>query len=677
MNKLLERADSRNSQNNAFDKDFIQKVKERDLRQFLEDAEGMQFNQSGHTICPFHDDSEPSLHVSKKDGVWKWYCHSVECEKGGTNIDYVMQKYNKDFLKAVSILARFHKLKMPEQEKKVVAEYLYKDEKGKLLYTMLRYEVADFSGGKKKGFSADRNMDGVRRVLFRLPKVMKTDEVWVVEGEKDADNISELGLVGTTWAFGIAGWRSSYADFLKDKKVRLCLDNDVPEKTIIKIASSIIQAKAEEVKIIKLPDLKKKDISDWITQHDTHEDLKGWLEKVIDETLPFVLPENNKIEIKNSFLTKYINSISPCTDAPQLFILFSGISLLSTILNRFYFKYPRPVYLNLYTLLLAPSTSYRKSICLDILSDHVSLVNPELLLPDQFTTESLMDILAEHNSRGLIVWRELIQVKEFCFGSDYNRGLPSLLTNVYDCSSKIQRRTRNGEQIVDSPKLTIAAAGISDWLLENLRTVDFQGGIWTRFLFIPVQKDGERKWQFPKDFIMDGNIIDGLKNLDVLEPKQMNLSKIRLPLQTWAMKHMKDCEGLNNPLLRASFERLEVSLLKIACLLQIAEDGSNTVDTPAFEDAAKIIDHLKSILPDFFSEEVAFDGFSKALNRVRKLLKDKKEMKQSDIWKFANVGANWGRQIIEQLIEEGIIEPGTVQADGAGRPGKIYRYIGT
>ena len=37
-------------------------------------------------------------------------------------------------------------------------------------------------------------MDGVTRVLYRLPEILSAEEVWIVEGEKDADNPQSLGF---------------------------------------------------------------------------------------------------------------------------------------------------------------------------------------------------------------------------------------------------------------------------------------------------------------------------------------------------------------------------------------------------------------------------------------------------------------------------------------------------
>lgn len=48
-------------------------------------------------VCPFHIDHDPSLSIDHKRGLW----HCFGCGKGGTVVDYVMEKEHVDFVGAV------------------------------------------------------------------------------------------------------------------------------------------------------------------------------------------------------------------------------------------------------------------------------------------------------------------------------------------------------------------------------------------------------------------------------------------------------------------------------------------------------------------------------------------------------------------------------------------------
>jgi len=639
----------------------------KNLMDHLKTYEAHEF-KGNMTLCPFHEDTNASLDVNQKNGSWVWYCHS--CAEGGNLITHIMKKYGITKGEAVKKLARIYGLETGKSKPVVMNKYSYFDEKGKGLYQIIRF--------KPKTFKADRKMDSIRQVLYDLPKVVEAETVWIVEGEKDAINLQRLGITATTSPFGLSNWKPEFSKSLKDKKIRICLDIGT-SKEAHRRALSILKAGAQEVKIIDLPGLEKtgEDITDWIEMHDskTNEELRAQLEMFATIAPEFDLP-GGELKVKNTFLNLYVDSISRVTDAAEIFLLFSGIGLLSGVCNKFYFHYPRVTPLNLYLLLLAPSTFYRKSVTIDIATDYLCEVNPELLLPESFTSEALLEILTKHN-RGLLTWRELIQVKEFQFGSDYNKALSSLLTDLFDYKPMIRRYTKGeGETVVKNPIISILAAGISTWLVENLKKIDFQGGIWTRFLFIPVEEEENRKFRLPKEFITIPSITEKLDRLDKLEPKKMDLTKIYPLLQKWGEKHHTQVQRLENELLKATFQRLEVAMLKIACLLQLGDNESTTVEPKTFKEAVKIIEYLKRILPAFFEEEVQFTTFDRDKAKISKYLKRKQEVTASALLRYSHIEAKHLDKVINQLIGEDIIGYKFAEKTGPGRPSKIYFYKG-
>jgi hypothetical protein len=376
-------------------------------------------------------------------------------------------------------------------------------------------------------------------------------------------------------------------------------------------------------------------------------------------------------KINNCFLNRYVSHLASVTDASPIFLLFSAIALLSGILNKFYFLYPRRTNLNLYILLLAPSTYYRKSTTTDIVSDYIRAVNPDLIFPDSFTPEALYEILKKY-PRGLLVWRELIQVKEFQLGAEYNKGLASLLVDIYDYKEQHKRWTKgDGEMVVDNPIVSILSAGIASWFVENLKKKDFEGGIWTRFIFVPAPEQ-ERAFSLPKPFVRDPDIEDKLKKLDACEGAEMDIQSILPAMLDWGDAHMKQTLRMDG-VLQAVFQRLEVMLLKLACLFQLATDGSTKVTETAFHDAVEVIEYIKKELPPFFRDEVQFNEFEKAKAAIMKLFKKKPELNRGDILRGARLKAKFADDILKQLIDEDLIDmkEGKSGPEGGAR-GRIY-----
>ena len=110
--------------------------------------------------------------------------------------------------------------------------------------------------------------------------MIKADTVYIVEGEKDADNLSKLGLVATTCPMGAGKWRNEYNQYLKGKNIVIIPDNDgVGKKHSLDIAKSLYGI-ARNIKILELPGLPEKgDVSDWLNQGHTKDELLSLVEK--------------------------------------------------------------------------------------------------------------------------------------------------------------------------------------------------------------------------------------------------------------------------------------------------------------------------------------------------------------------------------------------------------------
>lgn len=85
--------------------------------------------------------------------------------------------------------------------------YRYRDESGALLYTVHRAAGKKF---RQEAADGAQSLGGIRRVPYRLPELIaardRGETVYVVEGEKDADNLAALGYAATTNSGG-SGWR--------------------------------------------------------------------------------------------------------------------------------------------------------------------------------------------------------------------------------------------------------------------------------------------------------------------------------------------------------------------------------------------------------------------------------------------------------------------------------------
>lgn len=156
------------------------------------------------------------------------------------------------------------------------ATFDYHDEAGNVLSQSLRYQWPDPSEPKGYGktFRQRRpdgkggwawGVEGVRRVLYRLPEVLKAGEVFVAEGEAKADALTRLGFVGTCNVGGAGKWLPAYNDTLAGKRVVILPDNDPPGQDHAALVARNLYGKAASVKILALPNLPPKgDVIDFL-----------------------------------------------------------------------------------------------------------------------------------------------------------------------------------------------------------------------------------------------------------------------------------------------------------------------------------------------------------------------------------------------------------------------------
>lgn len=153
--------------------------------------------------------------------------------------------------------------------RRIVATYDYRDELGELLYQVVRYAPKDFRQRRKgEDGSWVYNLQGCRRVIYRLPEILADDTgrcVFVVEGEKDADALWKIDRPATTCSEGAGKWRPEYGEWLRDRLVAIVPDNDSAGMAHAYSVAEMLYGIAREVRIVKLPGLHHKgDVSDWL-----------------------------------------------------------------------------------------------------------------------------------------------------------------------------------------------------------------------------------------------------------------------------------------------------------------------------------------------------------------------------------------------------------------------------
>lgn len=263
--------------------------------------------------CGTHDDNRPSFYYNIETGAY--YCHG--CGECGSylGLGEILQVD----------LAPTNGSAPSAPPKNAAAVYQYHDERGYLLYEVIRTHDKQFrqrrpyNGAWAWGLKAGKytqwsngdygkvkkpedeigavELPGQPFVPYRLHKIVKAARegalVYLVEGEKDVHSIEALGL-NATWGKKNSGLEK----WLKGADVVILPDNDEPGRKYAKEAAALLSG-VTRCRVVPLPvSAEGGDPTDWIeslkAQGKTKEDIALELGKIAGGSKPFVSPEERE-----------------------------------------------------------------------------------------------------------------------------------------------------------------------------------------------------------------------------------------------------------------------------------------------------------------------------------------------------------------------------------------------
>jgi 5S rRNA maturation endonuclease (ribonuclease M5) len=232
------------------------------ITEFLRNFQNVKKTVNGFVaLCPSHDDKRQSLTLREGDGKILVNCFA------GCDVQTIVSDLG---LTMRDLFEESKGFQSNSSKRRIVEIYKYTDENGKTLYENVKFEPKDF---RQRHFDKTSNeiwnLNGVRRVSYRLPELIKAvnedTDIWLCEGEKDVENLRSLGFTASSFK----NWKREFNAFIKGAHVCLLIDHD---KAGIKLANDAAKELSGAVASIKsidlfkdepLPEKHGKDFSDW------------------------------------------------------------------------------------------------------------------------------------------------------------------------------------------------------------------------------------------------------------------------------------------------------------------------------------------------------------------------------------------------------------------------------
>jgi putative DNA primase/helicase len=226
------------------------------------------------TICPCHDDHDPSLSITEGRVAPVMVCRAGLAGRGCPQ-DAIIAELRRRGL-------------WPEKRASFEGNivYNYEDESGRERYQVVR---APPNGSKKKFWQRRpdgvggwiNNLQGVGRLPYRLPDLLAYEDarVLIPEGEKDVDALFGIGLVATCNSEGAGKWRAEISRWFLGRDVVILPDNDDVGRAHAQAVAKQLYGIAKTIRILELPGLAEKgDVSDWLAAGGTLDELDQLIE---------------------------------------------------------------------------------------------------------------------------------------------------------------------------------------------------------------------------------------------------------------------------------------------------------------------------------------------------------------------------------------------------------------
>ncbi|MDO8491343.1 MAG: hypothetical protein Q7T04_04945 [Dehalococcoidia bacterium] len=268
-------------------------------------------------LCPGHDDKKRSLSIKQVD------CKLlIKCFAGCDIVD-ILKPLN---LEPKDLFLNSHKSKPEHRE----------------IESVYHYDGFEVVRTRPKGFYQRRpdgnggyinNVKGVKLSLYHQDKLKQAIDsgtpIFVVEGEKDCDNLWNISLVSTTNPMGAGKWRDSYTAALRGADLIIIPDNDGPGRDHANNVAKSCYGKAARIRVIELPG-NVKDVSEWLHNGHTVNELAQLTSKCSDyeppayTTLPIIAVGNRQLRDLTADGLKALEAAN--NPKPNLFRFGSGLA---------------------------------------------------------------------------------------------------------------------------------------------------------------------------------------------------------------------------------------------------------------------------------------------------------------------------------------------------------------
>jgi hypothetical protein len=400
---------------------------------------------------------------------------------------------------------------------------------------------------------------------------------------------------------------------------------------------------------------------------------------------------------------------------PMSFHLAAGLWLLSIAIGRrLYGAAPWGInlYPNLYIMLVASTTYYRKSTAYKLAEKVAREAIPHMLMPTPGSPERFQEALSGKmpaNFENLTDEQQnrLTKAKPFAaqrgllkdeiaglFGAinkrDYMLGLKDLVMELYDCPEYSDKDTQGGLTVVERAALSILGVTTPAGIGAATTHVDWSNGLLVRFALITPENDYEERPSLKDQLPLPQLLVDDLKRLHERLPmpteegdKVLPPGELRATVECW-----EDCQQYSEYLrqlckpdqdaelderLKGVYGRMHVQAFKLAMLLAAldwldTDQPVPTITASHWNTARQITEHWRRSAHRLL-EQIDRSGEARREQSIQDRMLDAFRQggttgcKLRDVYRQLHLPAKQARQMANDLVLAGLLSETLI--DGA------------
>lgn len=365
-------------------------------------------------------------------------------------------------------------------------------------------------------------------------------------------------------------------------------------------------------------------------------------------------------QCKVSWLDSYLDYTAN-QESPELFHLWSGISVLGATLGRKCFV-PRGYFLcypNQYIIIVSESARCRKTTASDIAVDLFREANIFPVTMEKITCARLSQKLHEtgiklgHSS----IYIYSPELGNFLGSDSYTSGLMLLVTTLYGCPSEWESGTKTqGTDTLKNVFVHILGCTTPSWL-SGMPADMVEGGFSSRAIYI-VQNVPRHASPDPDepDIALRARLVSDLKEISKITGIFKRTKEAKRTFNEWYKTNFAIIDDMDLRL-KAYYARKGEHVLKVAMAINASRTDSMLIDEKDIHQSLSLLDQAETLMP-FAFQSVSFSDGTKHIDKVlHQIEQEGGSIPHSDLLRrnYYHMDKEQFKKLMETLMESNVV----------------------